>query len=133
MVIHDCQGLVMASCALRYQAVFSVEMAEAIALLRGLKLTAEIGLHPIILESDSVTVVQLIRSKSHVLSELGLVMHEIFNIMLHVPVNNVCVGPVMANKVAHDLANFALTMEDKLVWIEDFPFCIEASVMGNSQ
>ncbi|KAL5817908.1 hypothetical protein ACOSQ3_026286 [Xanthoceras sorbifolium] len=86
----------MAVYVFNYRAAYSVEVAEALAILHGLKLAIEVGLHHVVLESDSATVVQHIHSNSPILSK------------------RICIRLKMTNKVAHDLTKFASSVEGGL-------------------
>ncbi|KAL5755201.1 hypothetical protein ACOSP7_023421 [Xanthoceras sorbifolium] len=66
----------MASSILNIKASYSVEVAEALALLQGFKLAVEAHLIPVVSESDSLIVVKLLCSKVHVLSELCLALES---------------------------------------------------------
>ncbi|KAL5753242.1 hypothetical protein ACOSQ2_023749 [Xanthoceras sorbifolium] len=61
---------------LNIKASYSVEVAEALALLQGFKLAVEAHLIPVVSESDSLIVVKLLCSKVYVLSELCLALES---------------------------------------------------------
>ncbi|KAL5806368.1 hypothetical protein ACOSQ3_029263 [Xanthoceras sorbifolium] len=59
----------------------SVDMADAIAILKGLNLAQEFGLSPISTETDSSMVVNLILTKSPPPSDLRIVIYDIFELV----------------------------------------------------
>ncbi|KAK3224148.1 hypothetical protein Dsin_011173 [Dipteronia sinensis] len=58
-VIRDHMGFVMASSAQRVEANFTPQIAEAMAISRGLKFAVDSGLFPIMVESDALEIVKL--------------------------------------------------------------------------
>ncbi|KAL5806145.1 hypothetical protein ACOSQ4_028878 [Xanthoceras sorbifolium] len=69
-------GLVMWSCSMR-SLCYDVLCAEAKALILGLSLASDLGFHSFILESDALSLVQLIHSDLSPLSEIGLLLQDI--------------------------------------------------------
>ncbi|KAL5831701.1 hypothetical protein ACOSQ4_017055 [Xanthoceras sorbifolium] len=59
----------------------------------GVNLTEEVGLLPNILEANAANVVELVRLKDAVLSELGLVIDDIKLHLSHLPIKDVCFVP----------------------------------------
>ncbi|KAK2641436.1 hypothetical protein Ddye_023199 [Dipteronia dyeriana] len=58
IVIRDRSGWVMGSSAQRIQACFTPQIAEAIAILRGIEFARDMGLLPVVVESDALGVVK---------------------------------------------------------------------------
>ncbi|KAK3195597.1 hypothetical protein Dsin_026907 [Dipteronia sinensis] len=85
VVIRDHRGLVMASCSQQLDAIYSTQVAEAVALLRGIDFTMDTGLVPAMIESDG----------------LG-------------KLDKFCFVPRKANFVAHFLAKLALGLDEDL-------------------
>ncbi|KAK3211119.1 hypothetical protein Dsin_015825 [Dipteronia sinensis] len=77
LAIRDHAGNVMATSAQRIDASFTPQLAEAIAILRGLQFAIETGLFPILVESDALEVVNLVNSASEISADFGLVVCDI--------------------------------------------------------
>ncbi|KAL5865476.1 hypothetical protein ACOSQ3_002990 [Xanthoceras sorbifolium] len=81
VVIRDCQGQVMAALSQVYPLLVSLEIAEAMAIRRGIQLVSELVLSPFGLESDASSVVSSILSLDHPLSNvvsLSLILLSLF-------------------------------------------------------
>ena len=64
VVIRDCRGSVVAARGKLQPAKYSVEVTEALAVEEGIMLARELHLQQILIESDSITVVQAVNSSS---------------------------------------------------------------------
>ena len=64
VVIRDCRGLVVAACSKVLNGAFAAEVSEALAVEEGVRLAKELDLSQVIIESDSVVVVEAIGSGS---------------------------------------------------------------------
>ncbi|KAI9162010.1 hypothetical protein LWI28_022864 [Acer negundo] len=71
VVIQDNMGCVMAACLKRYSDSFSIEIAESLAVLKGLELASDSNLVTVCLKSDSSVVINLSKSNLLHLSEFG--------------------------------------------------------------
>lgn len=69
IVIRNHRGQVMATATKYLDYVHSIDVAEALAAAEGLQLAAEIGVHPVILETDSSRVFNLFSNPLEDLSE----------------------------------------------------------------
>ncbi|KAL5864846.1 hypothetical protein ACOSQ3_002360 [Xanthoceras sorbifolium] len=77
-----------------------------------------------VVESDCLHLVHAINSSSVMLSDLGIVLHDIWNLLASSPGHCVQFVPRQANSVAHGLAKFACSLSLNMFWIDDFPLCI---------
>ncbi|KAI9159664.1 hypothetical protein LWI28_000750 [Acer negundo] len=77
MVVRDNMGCVMAACLKRYSNSFSIEIAESLAVLKGLELASDSNFVTVCLESDSLVAITRIISNLLPLSEFGLVLQDI--------------------------------------------------------
>ncbi|TXG72274.1 hypothetical protein EZV62_000853 [Acer yangbiense] len=100
MVIRDFEGCVVGSSTQCLAANFSPLVAEATALYKGIVFALEAGLTPLIAESDSKMVVDLIHSGSSPMSDVGIIISDIF---LLIRTHDILVrfAPRAANMVAH--------------------------------
>ncbi|KAL5767025.1 hypothetical protein ACOSQ2_013808 [Xanthoceras sorbifolium] len=81
VIIRDCHGLVMASCAQGFKASYSPPIAEALAILRGLRLIIDSRLVPVRLESDAKSIVNIVLANFATLSEIRIVIEEILSLL----------------------------------------------------
>ncbi|KAK3218732.1 hypothetical protein Dsin_012702 [Dipteronia sinensis] len=105
----------------RIEASFSPQVAEALAISRGLQLAIDTGLHPCRIESDEKIVVDWINNGEVLCSEIGNVIADIRSLLE----NEHCVSlnfiSKKANQVAHVLVKNGLTCAEDLFWLEEFP------------
>ncbi|KAI9173820.1 hypothetical protein LWI28_007108 [Acer negundo] len=80
VVIRDNLGRVKASFCKQLNAYFEPQIAETLVILRGINLAVDIGLFPVMLESDVLSVVNAIVSKEVPSSEVGVVVQDILNL-----------------------------------------------------
>ena len=121
MVIRDSNGAVLASCSQKIPQAYKVEEIEALAALKALSSALELGFQSAILESDSLGLIQALKSEECSLSPTGLLIEDVkmfannFVRLLysHIKRND--------NRVAHSLAKNALYIPDFQVWMEDIP------------
>ncbi|KAH7548527.1 hypothetical protein JRO89_XS14G0150400 [Xanthoceras sorbifolium] len=95
VIIRDSAGMVLLVGVKRLAGALNPEMAEALAVLFGLSLSAEAGIHPISLD------------------KLVLLMENL-NV-------SISFDSRLANKVAHRLVKFAIYVDQQLMWLEDYP------------
>ncbi|KAL5844772.1 hypothetical protein ACOSQ4_010730 [Xanthoceras sorbifolium] len=124
-VVRDSEGFVLLSAVKPVMGGFSLEVAEVLAVLTALQVARDSGFNRVILDMDASTIVKLVNDATLPLSELGFIIHDI---RLFFQDKNflICVRHVRrsANRVAHCLTKFALSVGQQLVWLEDFPSCV---------
>ncbi|KAL5834741.1 hypothetical protein ACOSQ3_014336 [Xanthoceras sorbifolium] len=120
IVIRDHNGAALVSSAQYLGSAFPVHLAEAIGVLRGLLFAKDSGLLPATLESDALGVVKVVNS-APTLADLGLIILDIQNVLSLFPGSNVVFVPRLANEAAHILTEFAMSVEDDCLWMEDYP------------
>lgn len=102
----------------------SVEVAEGVAILTGIRFASEVGFREIIVESDSSIVISAIGLDSPPLVPLGLIILNIlnyfslFDVIFFHHVSRSC------NKIAHHLAKVSLLLFSISVWLEEPSSCI---------
>ncbi|KAL5844996.1 hypothetical protein ACOSQ4_010954 [Xanthoceras sorbifolium] len=121
MVIRNDAGQVMAATSLRLTANFSPLVAEAAAVLHGLRLAKDIGVASLLIESDAKGVIHAINLGLAPCSDVGLVISDIFVLARELNVLSFSFVPRIANRVADFLANAAYSFAFDLVWIEPCP------------
>ena len=73
----------------------------------------------------NITLVNLIKSDSHVAADVGLVIWDIQDRLINMNCISVDFLHRMANVVAHQLSKIALIVEEDSFWIESYPVCGE--------
>ncbi|KAK2661569.1 hypothetical protein Ddye_000143 [Dipteronia dyeriana] len=130
VVISDNKGRVMAFLCRNVGGYYEPCIAEAMAIRRGFRLAMESGLVPVVLESDALEVVNLLQSKIVPNSELGVIIHDISDIVDNSFLCSFHFVHRLANKVAHGLTKLALAHRGEFVWLEDCPLSVEG-VLGD--
>ncbi|KAK3204209.1 hypothetical protein Dsin_018255 [Dipteronia sinensis] len=135
IIIHDCFGEVMAVAAMRVNAGYSPLVAEAVALLRGMEFAWDTGLHPAVVESDALGVINQVNSGcEHTrmfpnLSDVGLVIQNICSRMSAGGFLDVQHVSRNVNQAAHTIAKLALMLDEDRVWLEDFSPQVESCIL----
>ena len=122
-VVRSDTGEFIAAAAEKLKHLRNALQAETEACPAATEGASALGLHRVIFESDSQTLVHALQSKSHDLAEIGVLLREI---------RSECIGsfesfefsfcPRSCNKVAHDIAQFGLRTETGCTgWADDAP------------
>ncbi|KAK3192969.1 hypothetical protein Dsin_024279 [Dipteronia sinensis] len=111
----------MGSSAQRIEANFSPQIAEAVAILRGIVFAKDMGFLPAVVESDALGVVNIINTDSAISADVGVVLSDILNIISTGGIELVQYLPRMANMVAHSIARMALSISQDCFWVEECP------------
>ena len=116
VVIRDCRGAVVATRGKLLPATYSVEVTEALALEEGIMLARELHLQQIIIESDSITVVQEVNSSSFN-GEMGTIIQGAFTMLTSFSSWRVNHLKREYNNVAHEVAQVTRSTETSRTWI----------------
>ncbi|KAK2645880.1 hypothetical protein Ddye_021075 [Dipteronia dyeriana] len=129
-IVRDSSCKVVAFMVVTIAACFSPVVAEAVVILKGLRLVVDLGLLPDVLENNSKGVVNLINVDSCPMADIGVVISDIRSLLslVDVPVSFV---PRTANKVTHVLAKFALRSLKDCDWHESFPPYPESVILND--
>ena len=106
VVIKDCRGMVVAASAELLSATYGVEDTEALAAEEGMLLASQMMLTKIILESDSLLVVQA-TSYNSLHGDLSPIIQGILDLLSSVDNWKVKYMKRDYNRVAHELAKLA--------------------------
>ncbi|KAL5762033.1 hypothetical protein ACOSP7_018297 [Xanthoceras sorbifolium] len=79
VVIKDAHGMVVAALAKRLDFLLSVDCAESLAILEGIRFAHLMDIALIGVESDSASVIGLIKKKRPPSSDLGLIIYDILS------------------------------------------------------
>ncbi|KAL5766513.1 hypothetical protein ACOSP7_017130 [Xanthoceras sorbifolium] len=117
VVIRDGHGAVVAALAKGLNSLLSVDCAESLAILEGIRFAHSLGISPVGVESDSASVVGLINKKAPPSSELGLIISNILSFEGFLSVRQFSFQPRQCNRVAHDLAKLGVNVLSPCVWV----------------
>lgn len=123
-VIRDADGSVAAAGCWYMPILPDSDVAEAMALLKGLQFAKDLLFLNVQAESDSRNVITAIEDEFHVSTYLGTIVNEC--IKLSPSFNSISFAHVrrVANQAAHYLAKFALSSNSDFVWIQ-FGLCLD--------
>ncbi|KAL5787999.1 hypothetical protein ACOSP7_004948 [Xanthoceras sorbifolium] len=124
-VVRNCRSkVVLARCYLSGRGLFP-QCAQAEAMCFRLSIALEAGFSPILLESDALSVVNLVISKSPSYSEIGLFILDILNLLEYSSVCGVSYSHRCTNMVDHSLAKLVFSFSSETIWVADFPPSVE--------
>ncbi|KAK2657606.1 hypothetical protein Ddye_010658 [Dipteronia dyeriana] len=123
IVIRDSEGFVMASSSQKIEVTLSPQVAEAVAIFRGIKLTIETSLTSCCIESGAEVVVGWINSKNPLCSKIGVVIDDIHVLLEQVHCGSINFVSRKANQVAHMLAKNGISFVENMFWLEEFLPC----------
>ncbi|XXG53903.1 hypothetical protein AAC387_Pa03g1920 [Persea americana] len=104
----------------------------AVAALRGLQMDCSIGVHDIILEGDSLWMIDALNSSSPNLSRQCLLFNDIKILWQHFKSYEVTHVGREGNAIAHTWARYAQFIDDIEVWWFSVPNLIMQNVIGDS-
>ncbi|KAL5751927.1 hypothetical protein ACOSQ2_022434 [Xanthoceras sorbifolium] len=85
IILRDHSSSVLAASVKKLATGYSVSIAEAVAVLKGLQLALDLDLLPAIVETDSLDVATAINNPSVYLFEVGLVISDIVDVLGRCP------------------------------------------------
>ncbi|XP_041009377.1 uncharacterized protein LOC121253432 [Juglans microcarpa x Juglans regia] len=89
---------------------------ELLAILRGLQFCIPLGISHLVIESDSILMVNEVQSDSLSRSLHGNLVQQIKQVMLRFPSCSIQHNSHLGNGAAHGLANFAWNIDDLITW-----------------
>ncbi|XP_075662967.1 uncharacterized protein LOC142632455 [Castanea sativa] len=115
VVVRDVNGLVLASCAkIKHEPYKAVEI-ESLVAATTLSLTTDLGFQRVILERDSMEVIQALRENTQPLTPTGLPLEDVRRFSQNFDELLFSHTKRDGNIVAHSLAKYALSIPDFLV------------------
>ncbi|KAK9993181.1 hypothetical protein SO802_022884 [Lithocarpus litseifolius] len=121
VMVHDCQGNVIASLLEQAPLPFSPIIVEAMAAARAITFSQELGITEFMLEGDSEAVINSLRSTEASLTTYGHLLEFAKSTL----VTNKCIAfshiRRSGNRVAHNLAKHARHVRGLPVWVENIP------------
>ncbi|KAL5857613.1 hypothetical protein ACOSQ3_005071 [Xanthoceras sorbifolium] len=123
-VIRNSFGAVLATFSGKFQSGFSVDIGEAMAIFSGIQFAIGAGFYPLLVESDSKVVVDLLNERGEPRAEKGIIVHHIFYFFPSSFVSLISFVPRHSNAVAHALSRLALSLENMFIMLEEIPSSI---------
>ena len=131
VVIHNGDGLVIASLVQPLNQAFKAVEIEVLAASRALELAADIGLDIVILEGDSKVVTQALETEDVGLAAYGLLIRDACTLARNFSEVSYSHTKREGNKVAHGLAKLATNLANCVIWMEEVPPSIYHFVQAN--
>ena len=131
MVVRDAKGLVLASCAKEMHQPFKAMVIESLVAATPLSFATNLGFRRVVLEGDSMDVIQALRENAESLTPRGLLLEDVrmlsqnFEQLLYSHTKR------EGNSVAHNLAKYALCFPDFLALTEDVLPQIQSILQAN--
>uniref|UniRef100_A0A803PAX6 Reverse transcriptase domain-containing protein n=1 Tax=Cannabis sativa TaxID=3483 RepID=A0A803PAX6_CANSA len=130
VVIRTNKGEVTAAATQHVNGVFSIELAEALAIQMGISLAVQTSAIPFIIQSDCLRVIEYIKGKFQAKTDWGALLDEVSDPAFvhcqaasHTSRNN--------NRVAHSLAKLAISSKCNKLWKGNYPSCASAYIMAD--
>ncbi|KAF5464321.1 hypothetical protein F2P56_014405 [Juglans regia] len=120
-VLRDEKGCMVLAMSRRELGIHEVEDIEALAALRGLQLISHLGISHLILEGDSLAVMEAICSRGEILDRCSILIHEVKKMLFTFASFEVLHVGRHGNEAAHILARQAKFVDDTLQWWNDPP------------
>ncbi|KAK2653644.1 hypothetical protein Ddye_013500 [Dipteronia dyeriana] len=114
----------LASSDQRIEACYSLQITKTVAILRGIELVRDLGMVPTVVESDALGVVKLINVMASVISDVGLVLNDISNIIRGADIVSVLFAFKKSNMVAYSFLRMALNVVNDCFWVKDHPLFV---------
>ena len=130
-VIRDENGLVLGSCSKHLPQAYSAVEVEALAAATALALAEDLGMQRVILEGDSLVIIKALREEEQFFSPVGLLLEDVRMLSLSFQQLLYSHTKREGNSVAHNLARYANSIPEFLVWMEDVPPCIQSFVQAD--
>ncbi|CAM0910766.1 unnamed protein product [Alopecurus aequalis] len=120
-IIRDAGGNFVAACCDSNAHAIDVASMEALALLAGLKLVEQIGGQSVIVESDSMEVVQAILNPSEYRGTGAVIIDDCRQLIATLGKATIHHCPREANGAAHALARYGANQDSGVFWFVDPP------------
>ncbi|KAL0014213.1 hypothetical protein SO802_001282 [Lithocarpus litseifolius] len=125
IIWRNSNGLAMASVSENIQLTSSVVEMEAMAAIRAIELSAELGFDRVVFEGDCQAVMKALTDTSPPLATFGLLIQEAQVLAVRFSGVRFQYTSRDSNNVAHNLARYARHITGYYVWMEDVPvYCL---------
>ncbi|KAL9457816.1 hypothetical protein AB3S75_006795 [Citrus x aurantiifolia] len=120
-VVRNSNGRIIAAAVKKVCFQGTVAGMEAEAVLFGIQVAQQVEYLPMIIESDSTEVVELVWSRKSSLTEVSWTVEEIKQQLQIANASSLQYVPRKCNAIAHAIAKVALDFENSVIWLEEFP------------
>ncbi|XP_039043292.1 uncharacterized protein LOC120182368 [Hibiscus syriacus] len=103
-IIREHTGLILGACKRRVDHITSVFMADAVAVVHAMQFAVEMGYRRVVVEGDSRTIIEKMRSQDPDLSEVSVITWEVRNRTKFFHACCFSFVPIKGNKASHCLA-----------------------------
>ncbi|XP_042988698.1 uncharacterized protein LOC122316231 [Carya illinoinensis] len=131
-IVRDSKGEVIMSATKKEVSIMIVVEVEALAILRGLQFCIHLGIHNLIIESDSLLVVREFNMQGSSKATFGNVIREAKELMTRFGICEVQHVSRSYNKAAHSLAKFGLSVQNINLWWGAYPSVISNILWSDS-
>ncbi|KAL5747879.1 hypothetical protein ACOSP7_024897 [Xanthoceras sorbifolium] len=128
LAIMDNLGRVKASGSVKVATFFNPLLAEAIAVLYGIQLAIDLGFSPLLMESDTLGVINILKEGLIPCLDLGMIILDIFQFCLCSNVLSFSVIPRTTNKVVDTRTKAAILYDLDRFWFEVYPHLVKLFV-----
>ncbi|KAK9211292.1 hypothetical protein WN943_000666 [Citrus x changshan-huyou] len=118
VVVRNSKGEFMDASSFRISFFGDINFAEASAILEGIKLVEELGLIPLVVESDSLNVIRLMSKRISSNLEIDWVITEVREFICKKSVFAVKHISRSCNSAAHNVAKIALARSELYMWVQ---------------
>ena len=125
VVVRDSEGEIIAALSQKIREPHSMDATEALACRRAVVFARELSLFSVIVEGDSMRVMQAASNKRQNLTLFGHVIKEIHDSCSSFTMISFQHVRREGNKLAHALARRAILSADTVVWVEELPIDLE--------
>lgn len=129
VLIRDAEGRVVAACSKKINTPLGPLETEAKAFEFGLQFVRDMLVHDLVLEGDSLTIVNALKDGSPPPVSVAVVLYNIqstSHVLRRVEFSHICRN---GNKPAHVLAKHAKGIADFSVWVEENTCFIEQALL----
>lgn len=119
--MRDNVGDVLMSVGMRRMALMDAKQLEAEAIRFGLDYVFDAGLRAIVMETDCLHLVNMLRTKMRERTGTQVIVDDILAKSIYFDVISFAIARRNCNKVAHSLDKASLHFEEVKVWMEDSP------------
>uniref|UniRef100_A0A803Q5W8 Reverse transcriptase n=1 Tax=Cannabis sativa TaxID=3483 RepID=A0A803Q5W8_CANSA len=131
VVIRTYSGEVLAAKTQYHSGIFTVELAEALALRMGMLLAVQVPAIPYIIQANCTRMVNYIKADFQAKTDWGTLLEEVRDspdfkhcfAVTHISRKN--------NLVAHSLAKLAISSNCNKLWLGNYPTCASAYIMAD--